>query len=589
MKKIITTTFGILALLGGIFFFSEKAEAIAVWNMAPNDFATVRVSNVTKQPNCSTCWSQTISADPGDTIAVSVYYHNTGSTIASDTVIRLSPQSSGQTTSVTFNGSVSSLSAQNTASGSATASITSPQPLNFVTARWFPNQTTTSQMLPGGQDGSAAFGSGINIGTVSPGWNAQGSVVFHFVVGANNQNNPPPVNNASPVVVTNPATGVSDTFAQLNGILQSTGNSATSVWFEYGPTYSLGSSTGSRNGYVGGFQEGISGLQPNTIYYFRAVARNASGISYGNIVSFYTSGNINPGPSCPLVDTVSAVAISQTSAVANGLVIGSSATPVTAWFEYGPTQALGFTTAQRSLGTISAANFSAVVSGLQPGTRYYYRAVIQTNCGTVRDTTSRFFTTSSVSVVNPVVVNPVVVRPIVANSTPSLFALRVDTRIANACINGDSEYVIYWKNVSSQTLSDAVLQVNIPEEMGFVRASTGSFSEAENVLTVPIGQVSRGQEGSVTLVTRILPRAEVGQLLVVTSTIVYTNPTTGAQEDAIAYALTTVTRDCPNLLGAASLFGANFWPDTLLEWLFLILIILALIVLGRRLYQKRTI
>ncbi|MDB5254889.1 MAG: hypothetical protein JWL92_265, partial [Candidatus Nomurabacteria bacterium] len=59
-----------------------------------------------------------------------------------------------------------------------------------------------------------------------------------------------------------------------------------------------------------------------------------------------------------------------------------------------------------------------------------------------------------------------------------------------------------------------------------------------------------------------------------------------AQENAIAYSLITISNDCPAVLGA-SVFGfGGFLPTTLLGWLLLILIILALIVLARMLYRK---
>ncbi len=72
-----------------------------------------------------------------------------------------------------------------------------------------------------------------------------------------------------------------------------------------------------------------------------------------------------------------------------------------------------------------------------------------------------------------------------------------------------------------------------------------------------------------------------------TAQVVYTNTATKAQESAIAYSLVTVSEDCPNILGASATGFGSFLPDTLIEWLLLILIILALIVLGRQLTKKK--
>jgi hypothetical protein len=80
--------------------------------------------------------------------------------------------------------------------------------------------------------------------------------------------------------------------------------------------------------------------------------------------------------------------------------------------------------------------------------------------------------------------------------------------------------------------------------------------------------------------------AVVGKIAVATATVVYTNTNTHAQEDAIAYSIVTITNDCPSLLGA-SVFGFSFLPHTLLGWLALILVILALIVLARQIGKKQ--
>jgi len=69
-------------------------------------------------------------------------------------------------------------------------------------------------------------------------------------------------------------------------------NGLTTAWFEYGTTYSLGSRTsdyqvGSGN-YYQQYSSPVSGLAYGTTYYFRAVAQNQWGTSYGQILSFRT-------------------------------------------------------------------------------------------------------------------------------------------------------------------------------------------------------------------------------------------------------------------------------------------------------------
>ncbi len=109
----------------------------------------------------------------------------------------------------------------------------------------------------------------------------------------------------------------------------------------------------------------------------------------------------------------------------------------------------------------------------------------------------------------------------------------------------------------------------------------------DRTLTISLGTVQAGEQGSVTVNAAVNNQAVAGKLSVITATMVYTNPTTQAQEQAIAYSLITISNDCPSVLGA-SVFGlGSFLPQTLLAWLLLILVILTLIVLARSLSRKK--
>ncbi len=96
---------------------------------------------------------------------------------------------------------------------------------------------------------------------------------------------------APPSVTTNGASGITVSTATLNLTVNPNGT-ATTAFFEYGPTTSYGSTTtpgnfGSGNSSVSGSSV-WSGLQPNTTYHYRAVASNSGGTSYGNNVTFDT-------------------------------------------------------------------------------------------------------------------------------------------------------------------------------------------------------------------------------------------------------------------------------------------------------------
>lgn len=97
-----------------------------------------------------------------------------------------------------------------------------------------------------------------------------------------------------PQVTTQPATSVTQNSAILQGILS---NSATSYSFSYGTN--INSLNQSINAILSGtnLTANLTGLQPNTTYYFRAVATNSCGVTTAAIQSF-TTGQSASTPSC---------------------------------------------------------------------------------------------------------------------------------------------------------------------------------------------------------------------------------------------------------------------------------------------------
>lgn len=103
---------------------------------------------------------------------------------------------------------------------------------------------------------------------------------------------------AQAIVQTMPATNITNTSANLNGFYNG-GGSTTETRFEYANNSSfIGSSfttfnTMSQNS--GNFSKNISGLQANTTYYFRAIAKNSAGTTIASTaLSFTTINNSNP-------------------------------------------------------------------------------------------------------------------------------------------------------------------------------------------------------------------------------------------------------------------------------------------------------
>jgi hypothetical protein len=141
-----------------------------------------------------------------------------------------------------------------------------------------------------------------------------------------------------PVSETGSASNVFQTDATLSGSINPRGEVETTYTFEYGTTTSYGASAPTPPGVIKGggacgipcetdtpqpVSEGLTGLDPGTIYHYRVVSSGARGTSYGQGATFTTAplGNETETPSnagsdqptnSPIVATLTPVAISTT-------------------------------------------------------------------------------------------------------------------------------------------------------------------------------------------------------------------------------------------------------------------------------------
>jgi hypothetical protein len=174
-------------------------------------------------------------------------------------------------------------------------------------------------------------------------------------------------------VETNAASGIGTTSATLNGDLSSKGgNDNVTVSFEYGLDAGYGSETlGQSLSVTGAFSDNLTGLTAYTTYHFRAKAVGDVDTTpfYGDHMTFTTS------TIAPSVTTGAATNPATTSATLNGnLTDLGTADNVTVSFSYGTADGGPYTTPV-AVGTMTGAGpFSANLTGLTPGTPYYYIA-----------------------------------------------------------------------------------------------------------------------------------------------------------------------------------------------------------------------
>ncbi len=195
---------------------------------------------------------------------------------------------------------------------------------------------------------------------------------------------------AAPTVVTSPAWALGPTSATVGGTVDPNGRS-TGWWVEYGTSTSYGSRTDTQSAGSGSSAVGVSvrltGLRAGVTYHVRLVAANDLGTARGADRSFRTD-------LAPSVSTGGVDGVGVSSARATGSVNPQGRGTV-AWFEYGTTSALGSRTGDQDAGFgTRSTRLDAQLTGLQPGTRYYYRVAARSDAGTTVGQT-RSFTTSA--------------------------------------------------------------------------------------------------------------------------------------------------------------------------------------------------
>jgi DNA-binding beta-propeller fold protein YncE len=207
----------------------------------------------------------------------------------------------------------------------------------------------------------------------------------------------------APAATTQAATSVAGTAATLNGTVNPEGF-ATTADFVYGtdPTLTTGTTTipipaltiGSGTSAVA-VTEPLSGLLPSTTYYFQLEATNSAGTTDGGILSFTTTTST---VTTPVLTVGQATNVTTTGATVNGTV-NPNGVATSVYFVYGtqPTLTSGTsTTAQQSIGSgTTAVPVTATLTGLTPGTTYYFEPAALSNGVTTLGPIQSFTTTST--------------------------------------------------------------------------------------------------------------------------------------------------------------------------------------------------
>jgi phosphodiesterase/alkaline phosphatase D-like protein len=186
-----------------------------------------------------------------------------------------------------------------------------------------------------------------------------------------------------PKAVTQGTASVTESSATPSAAVNPDDSEVTSCEFEYGTSQAFGSHAACTSLPPGEGENAepvsasLTGLSASTNYYYRIVATNVWGSSFGQSKRFTTL------PSKPKAQSKPASEITPTSALFNGTVNPEDSLVTSCKFEWGLTQAYGSVVACASLpgSGSSAVEVSAAIGGLSENTTYNYRVVATNGFG----------------------------------------------------------------------------------------------------------------------------------------------------------------------------------------------------------------
>ena len=482
-----------------------------------------------------------------------------------------------------------------------------------------------------------------------------------------------------PDVTTKSATSINDNDAVLNGLVDGNGLS-TRAWFEYGTSRNNLDEETSRLSYGSSstnYNERISGLDEDTIYYFRAVAENSEGIVYGSTLSFRTDNGNDNNNDGPDVTTKNATNVDSNSATLNGRVDGNGLS-TRAWFEYGTSRSLGYSTSRTSYGSGSN-NYDKEISGLMPNTTYYFRAVAENSEDTAYGSILSFYTSSNF-IIPPVNNQPTVV--IYADSTnlayngatsirwgtvnatscyasggstgwagqksigPASFytgsltgtrtytitctnnvgsatdSVTVNVRgrvitnpviptsyvIINSSVDrnqpivptldntrphpGDEiNYTVTYQNIGTASITGLSLRLDLPYEVDYMFSTPNNPIRSGNTLIFNLGTLRANGQGTVTVRVRVRENIPAGTNINFPAVLSYIDPSgypqsVNANVSAQIWSEPVVIIDEKAVDLGANVFGAGFLPTNLFGWLLLLIMILILVYLAKYLFGQ---
>ncbi|MFH1188923.1 MAG: fibronectin type III domain-containing protein [bacterium] len=418
----------------------------------------------------------------------------------------------------------------------------------------------------------------------------------------------------APLATTNVSSGISETSATLNGSVTPR-NSYTDTWFEYGTTMSLGwttvtQSVGSSN-YSQLVQKNVSNLSVNMTYYYRVVARNSYGTTYGNIASFATGQGYMPAiGNTPYTTTYPASNIASTGVTLNGSV-NSNGYSTNVWFEYGRTNTFGTRTVTNNVGSgTGLLNRYQNIGSLTANTTYYYRVVAQNAYGTSYGSVVTFTTVGAQTSASGVEYSGILaslssIANKLANLSSSLTSSKNETYTAITV--GEEQHVTFTLNsdkdkakqgeevtitaeiFSPVTLKNSKLVLTLDKNMGceniFAAFPITDFTKQGETFTFDLGTIAANSIQTYKFNVTISKDTPIDSTVTATGVLLSQHADNGEQCSVSDAATITVASSNGFLANIFSgMFGGSI-GRTILPLVVAILIAIGLVILGRKIIE----
>ena len=199
-----------------------------------------------------------------------------------------------------------------------------------------------------------------------------------------------------PTVTTTTVTNTTSTTTTAGGNVTNEGTfpvTERGVCYSTSNTPTTSSSKQTSGTGAGSFSVSITGLNPNTTYYYRAYAISSAGTSYGTKKSLVTNAS-----GLPVVTTTAVTEIFNTTAISGGNATNAGSSSITdKGVCYATTQNPTISNTKISGGS-GTGSFTSNLTGLMQDTRYYIRAYATNSSGTSYGDQVTFQTTNVVQI-----------------------------------------------------------------------------------------------------------------------------------------------------------------------------------------------